>query len=86
MKLQETNNKNKKPSQQLFVIVAALLLSCSGISNYVTAQSMGISSGTITPDASSTLELKSTSKGLLIPRMTLTQRGTITTSATATEL
>ncbi|HEX5151342.1 MAG TPA: tail fiber domain-containing protein [Parafilimonas sp.] len=38
--------------------------------------------GTLTPDASSLLEIKSTSKGLLIPRMTKTQRNLIATPAT----
>jgi trimeric autotransporter adhesin len=38
--------------------------------------------GTTTPDASSLLEIKSTSKGLLIPRMTLTQRNAIAAPAT----
>jgi len=38
--------------------------------------------GTITPDASSLLEIKSTSKGLLISRMTKTQRDAIPTPAT----
>jgi hypothetical protein len=38
--------------------------------------------GTTTPDASSLLEIKSTSKGILIPRMTQTQRNAIATPAT----
>src|SRR4030095_8155552 len=38
--------------------------------------------GTITPNASSLLEIKSTSKGLLIPRMSKTQRDAIVTPAT----
>jgi hypothetical protein len=38
--------------------------------------------GTTTPDASSLLEIKSTSKGLLIPRMTQAQRNAITSPAT----
>src|ERR1043166_5265966 len=38
--------------------------------------------GTTTPDASSLLEIKSTSKGLLIPRMTQTQRNAIVSPAT----
>jgi hypothetical protein len=38
--------------------------------------------GTISPNASSLLEVKSTSKGILIPRMTLTQRNAITSPAT----
>lgn len=46
------------------------------------AQSMGISSSSITPDASSILELRTTSKGFLIPRMTQTQRDAISAPAT----
>jgi hypothetical protein len=38
--------------------------------------------GTTTPNTSSLLEIKSTSKGLLIPRMTLTQRNAIAAPAT----
>jgi hypothetical protein len=38
--------------------------------------------GTTAPDASSLLEIKSTSKGILIPRMTLTQRNAIAAPAT----
>jgi Collagen triple helix repeat (20 copies) len=42
--------------------------------------SIGI--GTTAPDASATLELNSTAKGLLIPRMTSTQKNTIASPAT----
>src|SRR5215831_6066596 len=38
--------------------------------------------GTTTPDASSLLEINSTGKGILIPRMTLVQRNAIVTPAT----
>ena len=38
--------------------------------------------GTTTPNGSSLLEIKSTTKGLLIPRMTLTQRNAIASPAT----
>jgi hypothetical protein len=38
--------------------------------------------GTTSPNASSLLEIKSTSKGILIPRMTLTQRNAIASPAT----
>ena len=38
--------------------------------------------GTITPDASSLLEIQSTSKGVLFPRMTLIQRNAISLPAT----
>lgn len=46
------------------------------------AQSVGISSSSITPDASSILELRTTSKGLLIPRLTTTERDNIPAAAT----
>jgi hypothetical protein len=42
---------------------------------------VGISTTTITPDASSVLELRSTTTGFLPPRMTTTQRNAITTPA-----
>jgi len=50
------------------------------------AQGVGISNTSITPDASSILELKSTNKGLLIPRMTQTQRDVINGGSFATGL
>jgi hypothetical protein len=37
------------------------------------AQSVGISTGVITPDASSIFEVQSTAKGILIPRVSLTR-------------
>jgi hypothetical protein len=43
---------------------------------------VGISTTSITPDASSILELRSTSAGFLPPRMTTAQRDAITTPAT----
>ncbi len=45
------------------------------------AQSMGISSGAITPDASSIFEMRTTTKGLLIPRMKTTERDLINSPA-----
>jgi len=42
-------------------------------------QAIGI--GTITPDSSALLDMTSTDKGVLIPRMTATQRGTISSPA-----
>ncbi len=47
---------------------------------FPTSGSAGI--GTLAPDASSVFEIKSTSKGILIPRMTNAQRNLITTPAT----
>ena len=58
----------------LKTITIGLLLTFSFMSVIVTAQ-VGI--GTTTPDASSVLDIQSTSKGLLIPRMTSAQRTAI---------
>jgi len=48
--------------------------------SYTALAQVGI--GTITPDASSILDLTSTSKGLLAPRMTSAQRTAIASPAT----
>ncbi len=53
---------------------ALLFLLCAA---HIEAQNVGISEVAITPDASSILELRSTTRGVLIPRLALTQ----TTSA-----
>lgn len=53
-----------------FLIVINLLISV-----IISAQSVGI--GTITPDSSAILELSSTDKGFLMPRMTTAQRDAI---------
>lgn len=44
---------------------------------YAKAQNIGIGESSFTPDGSSILEIRSTSKGLLIPRMTRDQRDAI---------
>jgi hypothetical protein len=46
------------------------------------AQNVGINSDGTAPDASAMLDVKSTTKGLLAPRMTAAQRGEITSPAT----
>lgn len=57
-----------------------LIILCTfGINTF--GQSVGISSTSITPDASSIMELRSSTKGLLIPRMTTTQRNAISSPA-----
>ena len=58
-----------------------ILLLVSFTSNLLTAQSMGISSSLITPDPSSILELRTNSKGILIPRMTTQERDGISSPA-----
>ncbi|MBK9151786.1 MAG: hypothetical protein IPM26_12675 [Saprospiraceae bacterium] len=57
-----------------------IILCCVFATIVVTAQSVGI--GTTTPHASSMLDVTSTTKGLLIPRMTSAQRTAIATPAT----
>ena len=53
-----------------------LILSLMFIS-MVNAQSVGISTELITPDPSAILELRTSSKGMLIPRMTIVERNAI---------
>ncbi|MCS7074866.1 MAG: hypothetical protein NZ108_10410, partial [Bacteroidia bacterium] len=57
-----------------------VLLSFSCLTQVNQAQNVGI--GTATPDASSLLDLTSTTRGLLTPRMTAAQRTAITSPAT----
>jgi hypothetical protein len=60
--------------KKVFIILATLLLTVN------TFAQVGI--GTANPDASAALDITSTTKGLLIPRMTETQRDEITSAAT----
>ena len=60
--------------------LAALLLAAPLAAQ---AQTPSVGIGTNGPDASAALELKSTSKGLLLPRLTLAQRTALTNSTTA---
>lgn len=52
-----------------------------GIQQVASAQSVGIANTTITPDGSSILDIRSTAKGVLLPRMTDVQRDAIGTPA-----
>ena len=54
--------------------IIIILLGCS---IHINAQSVGINSDGSTPDASAMLDIKSLTKGLLIPRMLLTERTAI---------
>ncbi|MDB9888489.1 hypothetical protein OAC92_08890 [Polaribacter sp.] len=60
--------------KQIFTLLAAVVLTAT------TYAQVGV--GTTTPDASSALDITSTTKGLLIPRMTETQRDAISSPAT----
>ena len=57
------------------IVLSAMLFSLN-----TTAQSTGI--GTLTPDPSAILDVSSTSKGILIPRLTETQKAAIANPAT----
>ena len=61
----------------LAILIIVFVLS----SNKIDAQSMGISSGAITPDPSSILEMRTTTKGVLIPRMATAERDLISLPA-----
>ncbi|MGQ9621222.1 MAG: hypothetical protein ACUVTX_09610, partial [Bacteroidales bacterium] len=61
------------------LMVAGLLTAISGFK--LSGQGVGISEVTITPDASSILELRSVQRGLLVPRMTTLQRLAIASPA-----
>ncbi|SFC81417.1 hypothetical protein [Algibacter pectinivorans] len=58
-----------------FIVFALILL----FSNFYSFSQVGI--GTTTPNDSAILDIESTDKGLLIPRLTTTQRNNITTPA-----
>lgn len=62
------------------ILFVALLNPVSGQNTYPASGAVGI--GTLSPNASSLLDITSTSKGVLIPRMTKTQRDAIASPAT----
>ncbi len=65
----------RKLNSKLILIKCLVLM----LTSYTTIAQVGI--GTLTPDASSMLDINSTSKGLLAPRMTSAQRLAITSPA-----
>ena len=62
--------------------IISLLFAMPVLLNLVKAQNIGINTDGSTPDASAMLDIKSTSKGLLAPRMTTTQQNAIASPAT----
>jgi hypothetical protein len=74
LKNQTHYKKRNKQMKHFFTLLAAVVLTTT------TYAQVGI--GTTTPDASSALDITSTTKGLLIPRMTETQRDAISSPAT----
>ena len=69
------------PSRPIVCKRILLVIACIFFTANIFAQ-VGISSTSITPDATSILELRSTTLGFLAPRMTTTQRDAITSPAT----
>ena len=63
----------------LFATLLILSVSTNAQNTFPATGSAGI--GTTTPDASALLEVKSTNKGILIPRMTQAQRNAIASPA-----
>jgi len=61
--------------KMLMLLIAACFIFC----NATIAQNVGI--GTATPNASAQLDISSTSKGMLVPRMTMAQRNAVVTPA-----
>jgi hypothetical protein len=74
------NNKKVKIMRKLtnLVLMISLILL---LNVQIYAQNVGINSDGSTPDNSAMLDIKSTSSGLLIPRMTLAQRNAISSPA-----
>ncbi|HAS42692.1 MAG TPA: hypothetical protein DCS93_19585 [Microscillaceae bacterium] len=70
------HNYNKLLSASLAIFL------CLSISRLTVAQNVGINADNSSPHASAMLDIKSTSKGLLIPRMTTSQRTSILSPAT----
>jgi hypothetical protein len=62
--------------------IFTLLLISNGLCVAALSQTGSIGIGTINPDASAVLDIQTTSKGMLIPRMTTMQRNAIPTAAT----
>jgi hypothetical protein len=74
--------KSRVMKSKLNLLAALMMLLILSFSNNkISAQSMGISSTSITPDPSSILEMRTNTKGLLIPRMTTTERDLISLPA-----
>ena len=65
--------------KRILLLLAAAILSLCGTSF---AQSVGINSDNSSPVTSAMLDVKSTTKGFLAPRMTATERGNISSPAT----
>ena len=70
-----------KLKRNLIVVVLTLIV-CGSAAIHAQSVGVGISNIAITPHASAILEMRTTDKGLLIPRMTTAERNSITSPAT----
>ena len=80
--LSKVGKRKKGKKAQLIILFLIIFLSITAISETYAQQGVGISESEIIPDASSILELQSTDKGFLVPRMTTDQREAIVSPAT----
>jgi len=70
------NNKSLHNMKTIYIKIASVVAVCFAMTTaYAQKENVGI--GTTKPDQSALLDLSSQSKGLLIPRMSLEQRGSI---------
>ena len=70
-------NQIKSVARHTSTALLAVMIMFSA--RFAEAQTDNVGIGTVTPDNSSILDLTSTSRGFLIPRMTVVQRNSITT-------
>lgn len=69
-------NRRKENIMRTGLLIVSVLIAAS-----VSAQNVGIGADSFTPDASAILELRSTTSGLLVPRMTQAQKEAISSPA-----
>jgi hypothetical protein len=69
----------KKLHMKKFILLTMLIVV---VTSATTDAQVGINEDNSQPDATAILDVKSTTKGVLIPRMTSTQKAAITTPAT----
>ena len=65
----KSGKRTGKNETRLIVLFLMIFLSIAAVSETYGQQGVGISESAITPDASSILELRSTNKGFLVPRL-----------------
>ena len=66
------NNYSSAKTRLRALLAAALIIAMAGITN---AQSVGINANGSAPDGSAMLDVSSTARGFLAPRMTAAQKG-----------